>query len=180
MSDQPQVANEDHGAYLKQDGPAIMIVRGEIKEAVALAGTRCEVAEESYADKLKKFKAEGLDATIADFRARQETAKVVGPKLYEISERLAHILHGKLQVDTSGMEAKDKKRHENLCLRQSKPVLSAIHKVAETMDKYSSCPVLEQKGTFIGKIDARTANIGAQEGKDRLAAFKGQDSDATD
>ena len=157
-----------------------MIARGEIKEAVLLAETRCEVAEESYADKMKKFRSDGLDAAMADFKARQATADTVGPKLYEISERLAGILLGKLQVDTSGMDPKVKAKHENLCARQAPKVITAIQKVAETMDKFSSHATLEQKGTFIGKIDARTANVTTEEGKARLSAFKSQDSNGTD
>lgn len=149
------------------------VLRAEVSEAMKLAQTRCEVAQESYEDQIAKLRMQGVEEAKAIMAAKSHVSKTVVPKLSEIADKMADLALNRLNVDTSEMSEAEKKKHENLAARSVPKLVHAIEKVSQAMDAYSTHPALDVKATFVGKIDARTVRVGAAEGGARLKRAAG-------
>lgn len=133
--------------------------------------SKMEVMDADQEQRQRALVSQGLGLAEACVASRKETWDKYGDRMAAAISDVLDQFIGDTEPIKRMVEAEPARAADRLS-RIRQRAAQTLETVEKWKNLLSTHPSLEQKGVFIGKIDARKAIITPEEGRDRLAAFK--------
>lgn len=126
--------------------------------------------------KRARLQALGIDAAIAVMEARTKSLRDHGDKISALQKVCFDAMDGKTE-ELEALYAQEPEKAPDRRSRITMRYAQTAKILEELRNLQSTHPALDQKATFIGKVDARQVSMTPEQARERLAKFKTVDTE---